>query len=93
MANLTRDIALKHRNIIFVCCYFRLCLSNALCNVGEGCGILCNFVCILYLYHMMFTIKNSSNYHGSVCIVDITNLLPKKVQSIYSNSDLCIMLS
>ena len=32
-------------------------MSNALCNLGEGCGILCNFARILYLYHVMFTIK------------------------------------
>ena len=64
-----------------------------LCNVEEGCGILCNFARILYPYPVMFAIKNSSNYHGSACVVDITNLLSKKVRSIYSNSDLCITLS
>ena len=50
----------KHFNawkLYFVCCYFRLCLSNTLCNVRKGCGILCNFARILYLYHVMFTIR------------------------------------
>ena len=32
----------------------------------------CDFARILYLYHVMFTIKNSSNYHGGVGVVDIT---------------------
>ena len=31
----------------------------------------CDFARILYLYHVMFTIKNSSNYHGGVGVVDI----------------------
>ena len=32
----------------------------------------CDFARILYLYHVMFTFKNSSNYHGGVGVVDIT---------------------
>ena len=32
----------------------------------------CDFARILYLYHVMFTVKNSSNYHGGVGVVDIT---------------------
>ena len=43
--------------------------------VTKRCGIPRNFARILYLYHAMFTIKNSSKHHGGVCvalIVDIT---------------------
>ena len=27
----------------------------------------------LYLYHVMFIIKDGSNYQGGVCVVDITS--------------------
>ena len=32
----------------------------------QHCGILYNFARILYLYHLMFTIKDSCNYRGGV---------------------------
>lgn len=41
------------------------------------CGILHNFARILYLYHVMFIIKDGSNYHGGVCIVEITSFSNK----------------
>ena len=54
-SNLTKRF--KAKKLYFACCYFRLCLSNTLCNAREGCGILCNFARILYLYDVMFTIE------------------------------------
>ena len=44
---------------------------------SKSFAILRNLARILYLYHVMFIIKESSNYHGGVCVVDITSFSNK----------------
>ena len=42
--------------------------------VTKRCGIPRNFARILYQYHAMFTIKNSSSHHGSVYVVVVVDI-------------------